>query len=120
MKHILIVDDCSDIRQLVRLALGGKYLVSEAADAQAALNIASNHRPDLIVLDIMLPGSMSGLHLLTAIRVDPLLRETPVVMVTGCHSPEERESAIARGASAYFIKPFSPLGLADYINDALN
>lgn len=119
MKHVLIVDDCPDIRELVRLALGGKYLVSEAADARSAIEVLYRHAPDLIVLDVMLPGAMSGLHLLTMVRVDPNLSEIPVVIVTACRLPEERQSALERGADAYYTKPFSPLDLADYINDRL-
>jgi two-component system response regulator AdeR len=102
-RTVLICEDDSNLRTLVRLALGDGYRIFEAADGNAALDLIRSVEPDLIVLDLMLPGR-SGLDLLAEIRrVDGA---TPVVVISAwAHSDE---AAVAAGADRFVAKPFDP------------
>lgn len=119
MKKILLVDDHSDIRRLIRITLGKDFEVLEASDAASALEITRRFKPDLVVLDVMMPGEIDGLNALDAIKADPALINTRVVMVTARGQAKDYEDGMARGADAYYIKPFSPLQLVDCIRKQL-
>jgi DNA-binding response OmpR family regulator len=119
MNKILLVDDHSDIRRLIRITLGKNFEVFEADDGTAALQIVRTHRPDLVVLDVMMPGELDGLGVLDAIKADPELAQTRVIMVTARGQTRDYDEGIERGADAYFIKPFSPLQLVAAIKDLL-
>lgn len=119
MKTVLLADDHSDIRRLVRISLGKKYHVLETGDGLTALQIVREQHPDLVVLDIMMPGDFDGLRVLDAIRADPQLVTTRVIMVTARGQASDYEDGMRRGADAYFIKPFSPLQLLDAIDKFL-
>lgn len=119
MTKILLVDDHSDIRRLIRITLGKAFEVLEAEDGTTALTIARRHKPDLIVLDVMMPGELDGLQVLDAIKADPTLVQTRVIMVTARGQARDYDDGIQRGADAYFIKPFSPLQLVAAIKDIL-
>ena len=95
MTKILIVDDHPDIRQLIRLTLGNQYEIHEASDATSALRLAREHRPHVVVMDIMMPGEMDGLQALQAIRSDAALTETKVIMVTARASANDQATAAA-------------------------
>ena len=82
MNKILLVDDHSDIRRLIRITLGKDFDVLEAEDGLTGLEIARKQKPDLVVLDVMMPGEMDGLQVLDAIKADPQLAATRVIMVT--------------------------------------
>ena len=117
MKKILLVDDHSDIRRMIRISLGKTFDVLEAEDGITALEIVRRTNPDLVVLDVMMPGQLDGLQLLDVIKSDPKLMHTRVFMVTARGQASDYESGMARGADAYFIKPFSPLELVAAIKD---
>lgn len=119
MSTILVVDDHPFIRQLIRLTIGGAHEVLEADDGISALRVARERRPDVVVLDVMMPGGMDGLEVLDAIRADPELASTPVIMLTARGQARDYEEGMARGADAYFIKPFSPLQLLNAIREHL-
>lgn len=119
MKKILIVDDHSDIRKLIRITIGNAYEVLEADDGRAALEIIRNQQPSLIVLDIMMPGDMDGLQVLDAIRADPKLAGIQVIMVSARGQLHDYQTGMSRGANAYLIKPFSPIQLVNTIKDLL-
>ena len=120
MKKVLLVDDHADIRRLIRITLGRNYDVLEADDGASGLEIARQHRPDLVVLDVMMPGAMDGLQVLDAIKADPQLAATRVIMVTARGQSRDFDEGMQRGADAYYIKPFSPLQLAAAIKDMLS
>ncbi|MCX7142963.1 MAG: response regulator [Proteobacteria bacterium] len=119
MKKILIVDDHSDIRKLIRITIGNSYEVLEAEDGMTALQIIRHHQPALAVLDIMMPGEMDGLQVLDAIRADPALKDMQVIMVTARGQAKDYEAGMSRGANAYLIKPFSPIHLVNSIKELL-
>ena len=117
MKKILIADDHSDIRKLIRITIGNAFEVLEAEDGMTALQIARHQKPALVVLDIMMPGEMDGLQVLDAIRADATLVDTQVIMVTARGQAKDYEMGMSRGANAYLIKPFSPIQLVNSIKD---
>lgn len=119
MNKILLVDDHSDIRRLIRITLGKDFDVLEAEDGLSGLEIARRHKPQVVVLDVMMPGEMDGLQVLDAIKADPELAQTRVIMVTARGQARDYEDGMKRGADAYFIKPFSPLQLMAAIKHAL-
>ena len=119
MNKILLIDDHSDIRRLIRITLGKGFEVLEAEDGVTGLEIARTQHPDLVVLDVMMPGGMDGLHVLDAIRANPALGHTRVIMVTARGQASDYEAGMNRGADAYFIKPFSPLQLVASIKETL-
>lgn len=118
-KKILIVDDHSDIRHLIRLTLGKSYEILEAEDGMTGLSIARLQKPDLVVLDVMMPGEMDGFAVLESIKGDPALKSVRVVMVTARGQARDYDVGMAKGADGYFIKPFSPLQLTDAIKGLL-
>ena len=119
MKKILLVDDHADIRRLIRITLGKSFDILEAEDGDGALEIVRQQRPDLVVLDIMMPGNLDGLQVLDSIRADPQLAGTRVIMVSARGQARDYDEGMQRGATAYFVKPFSPLQLANAIKEAL-
>jgi len=120
MKTILIVDDHPDIRHLIRLLLDRTYTVIEAENGQDALDKIGMHRPELVVMDVMMPGEIDGLQALKQIKNDPQLKSTYVIMVTARGQARDLEFATSLGADAYFVKPFSPLALATHIRNQLS
>lgn len=119
MYKILIVDDHADIRRLIRITLGNAFEIFEAEDGVAGLEMARKEKPDLAVLDVMMPGKLDGLQVLDAIKSDPELIYTRVIMVTARGQANDRETGMQGGADAYFVKPFSPLQLAACIKEIL-
>lgn len=119
MKKVLIVDDHSDIRRLIRITLGSHFVVLEAEDGEGSLEIIRRDKPDLVVLDVMMPGGLDGLQVLDIIKADPQLKHIHVLMVTARGQVSDYEEGIRRGAQQYFIKPFSPLQLVATIRETL-
>jgi DNA-binding response OmpR family regulator len=116
MKKILIVEDHADIRRLVRMTLEFEDCeIHEAADAQAGWDQARRVCPDIVLLDVMMPGPMSGLDLCRALRADPQLRGARIVMLTAMGSSMDRDAGLRAGADAYLVKPFSPMQLLDML-----
>ena len=116
---MLVCDDEPVLRMLVRATLDqGNYTVVEACDGDEALARASSHHPDLILLDMMMPGR-SGSDVLRELRADPLTAETPVIMLTARAQATDREAMNVAGADHYLTKPFSPVGLAALVEEVL-
>lgn len=119
MKKILIADDHPEIRLLLSITLGRTYEVIQASDGTSALEAIRRERPDAVMLDIMMPGAMNGLQVLDAIKFDPLLKHTPVALVTARGQAVDYRAGLDHGADAYFIKPFSPLLVANWLRAKL-
>lgn len=114
MHKILIVEDHADIRRLIRMTLEFEPVeIHEAPDAETGLRAARALRPDLVLLDLMMPGGMDGLGLCRALRADPALAEVPVVVLSARGQASDRQAAMDAGANAYLVKPFSPMQLLD-------
>lgn len=109
MKKILIVDDHADIRRLIRLTLEVEDCeVREAADATAGWREALRFKPDLVLLDVMMPGNGDGLDLCLAIKLEPSLAHARVIILSARGSRNDRAAGLGAGADAYLVKPFSP------------
>lgn len=117
MQPVLIVDDNADIRLLIRLCLGSGYEVIEAGDGLSALRAAREHRPRVVVLDIMMPGEMDGLDVLDEIERDENLAQTRVIVLSARRRSSDYRESLERGASAYLNKPFSPTQLANRVRE---
>ncbi len=116
---VLVCDNEEPLRALVRAALDlGRYRIVEARDGDESLDLARSLRPDLIVLDMMMPGR-SGLEVLAELRREPDLAETPVIMLTARTQASDRDSVSALGADRFVAKPFSPLELASLVEELL-
>ena len=116
MKKILIVDDHADIRRLIRLTLEfERYDIFEAADGKSALALAASSRPDVVLLDVMMPGDIDGLEVCRRIKADAALGGAKVIMLSARGQASDREAGLQAGADAYLVKPFSPLQLIDHL-----
>jgi DNA-binding response OmpR family regulator len=113
---ILVCDDEPPLRELVRAILGDDFEYLEASDGQAALDQAREAKPDLVILDVMLPRR-NGLEVLTEIRRSPDLAGTPVVVITAWTHAES--SALAAGANRVLGKPFEPDDLIAVVAELL-
>jgi CheY-like chemotaxis protein len=116
---VLLCDDEDALRQLVRATLdNGRYEILEVADGDESLDLVRRLRPDLVVLDMMMPGR-SGLDVLRELRADQALARTPVIMLTARAQLADRQAAAAAGADRYLAKPFSPLELISLVEELL-
>jgi DNA-binding response OmpR family regulator len=110
-KTVLICEDDSNLRTLVRLALGEKgFRFFEAPDGPSGLELARRTQPDLIVLDLMLPGR-SGLEVLRDLRDSREFAETPVIVISAWSYSDD--AALEAGATRFVAKPFDPDELRD-------
>lgn len=108
MSKILVVDDEKNILELVRFNLErAGYLVFSSLDGTSALELARSEIPDLILLDIMLPG-MDGLEVCRELRQNPVTRDIPIVMLSAKADELDRVLGLEMGADDYITKPFSP------------
>lgn len=114
MSDILIIEDHDSVRTILREILEDeRHTVRDAADGETALVLARERRPDIVFLDLQMPG-MDGREVLQKLRSDPATEETRVVVVTAM-GDEEREDLLELGADDYFTKPFSPLALLELV-----
>jgi DNA-binding response OmpR family regulator len=115
---ILVCDDEDVLLDLIRATLDGRYALVEASDGDEALRCARERRPDLMLLDMMMPGR-SGLDVLRELRHDPELARVPVIMLTARTQVADREAAAEAGADYFLAKPFSPTELLAVVADVL-
>jgi DNA-binding response OmpR family regulator len=118
--RILVADDDVDIRELVEFKLSTLgHEITAVADGAAAVEACQASRPDLAVLDVMMPG-VSGLEAIRAIRADPGLADLPVILLTARAQESDVESGFDSGADDYITKPFSPRELAARVEALLS
>lgn len=118
--RILIVEDQADTRRLIRWALeGGGHRLHEAANADAALQIAQALRPDLMLVDVVMPGERSGLELCAQMKQEPQFDGLKIVVLSASATPPERKKALEAGADAFLAKPFSPARLSELVEELL-
>ena len=117
--RILIVEDHPTMREAMRLVLEGEgFTIDEAADGERALELVRADPPDLVFLDMNIPGP-SGADVLGELRADPATAGVRVIIVTA-DGEEGRGRAIAMGADEYFTKPFSPITLLQTVEQVLS
>ena len=121
MARILIVEDQPDIRKLIRMTLEfGNYEIHEAENGQEGWTRAQGLRPDLVLLDVMMPGELDGFQVCEKVKADPTLgKRTAVVMLTARGQRTDLEHGAKSGADGYLTKPFSPLELVDKVDELL-
>ena len=115
-KTILICEDDQNLRQLVRVILGEGYRFVEAHNGREALDLALELRPDLIILDLMLPGT-SGLEVLSGLRERLPPADTRVIVMSAWGHADQ--AAFAAGADRFLPKPFEPDELTTIVNEVL-
>lgn len=113
---VLICDDEPALRELIRVSLCEDYAFAEADDGVECLEAARRLRPDLIVLDMMMPRR-SGMEVLAEMRSDAELAETPVIVLTA--QPAAREDALRGGATLVMVKPFTPDDISAAVEEVL-
>ena len=120
--RILIVDDQADIRKLIRLTLSHleNAEVHEADNGADGWRLAQDIKPDLMLLDVMMPGALDGYQVCSKVKNDPLLAgQTKVILLTARAQQEDLEQGRKAGSDAYLTKAFSPLKLLDLVDDLL-
>ena len=116
--RILIVEDHPTMREAMRLVLEGEgFEIDEASDGAQALSAVHDEPPDLVLLDMSIPG-VSGPDVLAAVKNDPATSDVRVIVVTAT-GEEGRAAAMAGGADHYFTKPFSPIALLQAVEEVL-
>jgi CheY-like chemotaxis protein len=113
---VLICDDEPSLRELIRISLDGPYQFVEADNGEESLEIARRLRPDVIILDMMMPRR-SGLEVLAAVRREKELSDTRVIVLTA--QPATREQAELEGADIVMVKPFEPEEIAAAVEEVL-
>lgn len=117
--RILVVEDHPTMREAMRLVLEGEgFTIEEASDGDAALAMVRRDPPDLVFLDLNIPGT-SGTDVLSTLKGDPATATVRVIIVTAT-GEEGRERVIKLGADEYFTKPFSPLAMLRTVERVLD
>lgn len=119
MTSILIVDDHPDIRRLLNITLAKEFEIHEAEDAVGALEAISRHHPQVVLLDVMMPGEMSGTQVLEAIKGNPQTADILVAIISARGQASDLDDARKIGADAYFVKPFSPMQVAQWVRSKM-
>ena len=118
---LLMIDDEEDIRKVGLLSLErvGKFAVRQAASAAEGLAVAREDRPDVVLLDVMMPG-MDGPETLIEFQRDPALKSIPVIFLTAKVQPQDVERYLGLGAVGVIQKPFDPMTLPGQVRKILS
>jgi len=120
MNKILIVDDQPEVRELVEITLRSEnFQIIQAQDGENAINIARKEKPDLIIMDIMMPGKIDGIEATRILKNDHETKEIIIIILTAKGQMSDLEKGYKAGADDYFIKPFSPLDLIKKVDEIL-
>jgi two-component system alkaline phosphatase synthesis response regulator PhoP len=112
---VLVIDDEEAIRMLCRVNLAASGIeVLEAPEGSTGLELARSERPDLILLDVMMPG-LDGWEVARRLAADPATREIPVVFLTARAGQDDRHLGEEAGAVGYVVKPFDPVSIATVV-----
>jgi len=118
-KKILIVDDDEDIVNLIKVSLNlANFETREVFGGQEALDLLAKERPDLILLDIMMPN-IDGYEVCRRIKKDKKLKSIPVILLTAKGQKSDAEKGLEIGADDYIIKPFDPFELGERVRSVL-
>lgn len=117
-RKILIADDEPTIRSLVCNILGKDYIVIEAGDGEEAIDVVLRQKPDLVLMDIMMP-KMDGYTACNKIKKDPVSKATPIIMITAVGYELNKKLAEEVGADGYITKPFASQELLETITRIL-
>jgi two-component system phosphate regulon response regulator PhoB len=120
MHKLLIIDDAADVHRLIRARLeeDAAYEIRSAFDAESGANLARAFRPDLILLDVDLPG-LDGYALCEQLKHDPQTARIPVVFLTAAHTTAHKVRGLELGAIDFITKPFDPAELRARVRASL-
>lgn len=117
--NVLVVEDQDAIRRMIEALMTARgHTVASASSGPKALEMALSLKPDLVLLDVNLPGGLDGLEICRRLHQTPETTHAMVVMISAMDDSETKQRAFEAGAIAYYTKPFSPTGLLKEI-DAL-
>lgn len=102
---MLVVEDEPPLRELITVTLGASFECREAGSGERALEMLREQVPDLVVVDVMLPGK-DGIEVVTEMRDDDALRDVPVIVLSAWQAPADVERALGAGADRFLSKPF--------------
>ncbi len=115
--RILVVEDQDSIRRMIEALVQARgYQVTAVSSGAKAIDVAMTDAPDMVLLDLNLPGQYDGFDVCQRLRSDPGTRTVPVVIISAMDDDESRARATAAGATAYYTKPFSPIALLKEID----
>jgi DNA-binding response OmpR family regulator len=115
--RILIVEDSDSIRKMIEALVTARgFEVNAVPTGAKGLDIAFATPPDVVLLDLNLPGSYDGFEVCRRLRANPLTKSVPVVIITAMADGESKRRALEAGATAYYTKPFSPTALLKEID----
>lgn len=115
--HILVVEDQDSIRKMIEALVGARgFSVTAVPSGSKAIDAAVVSPPDLVLLDLMLPGKLDGFEVCRQLRATESTKDVPIVIITAMDDDESREKATSAGATAYYTKPFSPMALLKEID----
>jgi CheY-like chemotaxis protein len=115
--RILVVEDQDSIRRMIEALVQARgYQVTAVSSGAKAIDVALTDAPDIVLLDLNLPGQYDGFDVCQKLRADPSTRAVPVVIISAMDDDESRARATAAGATAYYTKPFSPIALLKEID----
>jgi CheY-like chemotaxis protein len=115
--RILVVEDQDSIRRMIEALVQGRgYEVVAVASGAKAIDVATTDPPNLVLLDLMMPGQYDGFEVCRRLRADPVTRNLPIVIITAMDDDASRRRATEAGATAYYTKPFSPIALLKEID----
>ncbi|WP_050435954.1 response regulator [Chondromyces crocatus] len=114
--RILLCEDQDAIRRMIEALVGASgHEVTGVRTGAEAIELALKEPYDVVLLDLMLPGTMDGFEVCGRLRSDPSTKALPIVIISALDDKESRERAERAGATAYYAKPFRPLELLEYI-----
>lgn len=119
-KKVLLIDDEDDIREIAAMSfeMGGEFTVDTASGGRAGVDKARLDPPDVVLLDVMMPG-LDGPSTLALLHEQEETREVPVIFLTAKVQPSDKRNLLALGARGIIAKPFDPLRLADEVLEIL-
>ena len=110
--RILVVEDQDSIRRMIEALVAARgYDVSAASSGAKALDMVSVEPPDLVLLDLTMPGQFDGFEVCRRLRSEPTTRAIPIIVITALDDDGARTRATEAGATAFYTKPFSPIAL---------
>ncbi|MEC9313602.1 MAG: response regulator [Pseudomonadota bacterium] len=120
-RKILVVDDNKELRMLISLTLEfSQCELLEADSAVSGLEMLRAHQPDIILLDVMMPGEVDGLGLCRIMRDDESLKHIKIIMLSAKGQQKDVQMGLEAGADDYVVKPFSPSELMQKLDIKLD
>lgn len=119
--RILVVEDQDSIRRMIEALVQARgYDVTAVASGTKAIDVAMTNPPNLVLLDLNLPGQYDGFEVCRRLRGDPATSRVPVVIISALDDQDSRNRATEAGATSYYTKPFSPIALLKEIERLKN